>query len=107
MEAYAICHGNEGFISHFENFCNETNNGAFLNYLKSQSEIYQSDKPLDLNKIKLRKLTAICDSGNKSRTIAISDYWTQCLFQPIELKVNTVMNKLFKLNNAFYSHALG
>jgi len=59
------------------------------------------------SKIILRKLTSFPDSGNKSRVIAISDYWTQSSLVPIEKLVISVTKELYSKNIAFYGHSAG
>lgn len=75
MEAYALIQNKDGLIKYFTDYCHVTSNQPFLGYLESVAEVYKNENPnANLNKIKLRKLTAVTDSGNKSRVIAICDY---------------------------------
>jgi len=55
----------------------------------------------------LRKLTAVTDSGNKSRTVAIPDYWTQCLLTPFEDRVIEVLKIMYPTCSNIFDHAGG
>lgn len=111
MEAYQILFNEPILLEHFTNYCRETSNMDFLDYMKSVAEKHklasQNDKTVKVKDIRLRKLTSIADSGNKSRTIAICDFWTQSLLQPIEAKIIGVTHKIYKDNCAFSSHSAG
>lgn len=89
-----------------EKFCKLTNNNEFLDFLTDSAKKYQN-LPSSLTDIKLRKLVAIPDSGNKSRVIAICDFWTQCVLAPLETKVLNITRELFQEKVAFDSHAEG
>jgi hypothetical protein len=108
-EAYAICHRHPKFLEAFTNLCEETNNPSFLNYLKHCSSKYESElgsvKKTEV--IKLRKLTSIPDAGNKSRTIAICDFWTQCALATLEKVVVRITSNLFNKHIAFFDHHAG
>jgi len=55
----------------------------------------------------LRKLVSIPDAGNKSRVIAICDFYTQSLLAPLEDFINRVLLHKFRESTAFDSHTKG
>jgi len=57
--------------------------------------------------VRLRYLTAIADKGNKSRIVAISDYWSQILLRPLMLEVQDVISSHFKEFSSLKSHTEG
>lgn len=110
MEAYALTMGKDDLYRYMKEYCHITGNDSFISYLESVAKHFEDKNPEasdNFNNILLRKLSAIADVGNKSRTIAISDYWTQSLLQPLEIAVNKVTNTIFGKECCFYSHARG
>lgn len=57
--------------------------------------------------IYLRKLTSVPDTGHKSRTIAMSDYWTQTILRPIERDLVQTTLKLYPHSCDYFSHSKG
>jgi len=55
----------------------------------------------------LRTITAIKDIGNKSRTIAICDTWTQLLLTPFEDNIIIVLRHMFGRSTSFFNHQEG
>jgi hypothetical protein len=86
--------------------CEITNNNDFFKFFEDSSKTYRGADSL-LSKIKIRKLVAVPDAGNKSRAVAICDFWTQSILEPLENDVNRVTTKLFSANCCFYSHRQG
>jgi len=50
---------------------------------------------IPIDKINLRKISAVPDTGFKTRLVAISDFWTQAVLAPIRAHVQLVTEKLF------------
>lgn len=93
---------------HFLKLCSLTDNMSFYAYFEAQAKKYIEDNPdQDLNKIKLRKLVAVPDTGNKSRTVAIVDVWTQMVLEPFEDYLKQQMLKQFPTASAYLSHSGG
>jgi hypothetical protein len=55
----------------------------------------------------LRKITSVPDSGNKSRVVAIPDYWTQCALSPFEDNILNVIKVVYPLNSNIFDHKGG
>jgi len=123
LEAYALSQDKKLFEA-FAKICDLTENSSFLDYVKRESSsvtrIYESNnkkpklktgnnkfKEIDLKKIILRKLVGIPAPGNKSRTVAICDFWTQCLLAPMEKSEENELKTRFSNHSCFYSHSLG
>jgi hypothetical protein len=64
-------------------------------------------KILTLEEIQLRTLTSVTDTGNKSRTIAISDFWTQALLAGMEKGLETLGLRVFKKSFDLLDHQDG
>jgi len=60
-----------------------------------------------LSGIYLRKLTSVPDTGHKSRTIAMSDYWTQTILRPVERDLVQTTIKLYPHSCDYFSHSKG
>lgn len=56
---------------------------------------------------RLRFLSAIPDKGNKCRIVAISDYWTQVLLEPIMIDVQKYIKDRFSGMNYSHDHTQG
>jgi hypothetical protein len=83
-----------------------TDNKYFLDFFELCSKkVEKMDS--SLSSIKLRKLMAIPDKANKSRVIAICDFWTQSILASIESKVLNITRELFPRNCAYDSHSEG
>jgi hypothetical protein len=99
------------FLKSFERIAFTTNNLDFIEFMKQSASNFEKSQPedqkIDLSKIKLRKITAVPDSGNKSRTIAICDWWTQTLFTTSEKTILDVTMKLYSKNCCYFSHNSG
>jgi len=61
----------------------------------------------DPNLGSLRTITSVPDTGNKSRTIAICDVFTQLLLTPFEEKLIEFLDKMFGDRSAFHDHQKG
>jgi hypothetical protein len=55
----------------------------------------------------LRKITAVTDKGNKSRVVAMLDYWTQALLQPFESNLNRMIKLLYPTSSNIFDHEGG
>jgi len=92
----------------FKLFCEITDNLAFYEYFLQYAERFNANNPnFDLDKVKLRKLVAVPDVGNKSRTVAICDVWTQMLLEPFEKVLKHKMSQEFSEKSAYFNHAQG
>lgn len=111
MEAYGMVYSK--LYTHFKMYCESTGNSAFLNYLEHIAQEVKNGydvKPETLKHqkaIKLRKITSVPDAGNKSRVIAISDFWTQSLLTSLEADQIKYLNREFHDKSAFRSHSEG
>jgi hypothetical protein len=108
-EASAILSGSLG--KPFTDFCRMTDNLSLLTYMEYYSN-ENNDKIKDgkgvlQGKTILRKLTAIADNGNKSRTVAICDFWTQTLLSSLEEVEKKFLLSNFRKHSAFLSHSKG
>lgn len=75
--------------------------------LDKEISLYSSPNVSEGDTSCLRKITAVPDSGNKSRTIAISDYWTQCLLTPFESKILESIKTLYPDSSNIFDHSGG
>jgi hypothetical protein len=88
LEAYALTHSD--YATHFKILCEATNNYDLYKYIEAQSmKLHRGDK------VRLRYILSIPDKGNKSRIVAISDYWTQTLLRPIMVDVKSWIEEHF------------
>jgi hypothetical protein len=111
MEAYHLVFHDSKLWSAFKRLCALTSNQHFQTFVERIASDYklqsEENKELKVKGIRLRKLTSVPDSGNKSRTIAICDFWTQSLLASIERIVIRVTHKLFPTQCAYFSHSDG
>jgi hypothetical protein len=96
----------------FSSYCEESSNLHLLDYIKTYATTKGEEKDktarVAIRKdVTLRKLQSIADKGNKSRTIAICDFWTQSLLEPLEIKEQKEMVSRFARHSAFLSHTKG
>lgn len=94
----------------FSKICDLTGNTEFMNYIKGYkpNKFDNSTKVTKKQKVSLRRLATIPDSGNKARTVAICDFWTQTLLSPLENDLNdNYLIKNFENSSAFKSHSGG
>jgi hypothetical protein len=106
LEEASVLKKNQVLYKAFEKICIITGNKQFLNFFSESAKKYLN-LPSKLTNIKLRKLTAIPDNGNKSRVIALCDIWTQSVLASLEGVVIDVSAKLFPNNLAYFSHKEG
>jgi len=93
---------------HFKTLCTITDNLPFYEYFLQHAEGFTANNPgYDLNKVALRKLVAVPDKGNKSRTVAICDVWTQMLLEPFENELKHKINREFHDKSAYFDNAEG
>jgi hypothetical protein len=94
--------GNQRLIKYIEDYA------AYPLPPKSTSENNRSRRRKSENrKVRLRVITSVPDKGNKSRVVAISDYWTQVLLKPLMLDVQSLIHKYFDNVNSNLNHAAG
>lgn len=106
LEEAAVLRNDTKLFRAFQDYCIITNNMEFLEFFERCSNNL-TRAPSLLSKIRLRKLTAIADKGNKPRVIALSDLWTQSLLSSLENKVLEVTRTMFPKNIAYDSHREG
>jgi len=129
LEAFLLTRDKQ-LWKHFEQISLLTKNKKFLEFVKKVSNEFESNvKGYDpkTNRIilkdkshwtspdgsenivrgSLRKLTSIPDAGNKSRTIAICDYWTQCLLTPFEYHILQIINQMYPDGSNIFDHTGG
>jgi hypothetical protein len=95
--------------NHILDYCAITDNTGLIEYIEHCSTSYQESSEMkeEFKDPILRKLISIPDKGNKSRIIAICDYFTQSLLAQLE---NSVINETqleFGDKTAFFSHSEG
>jgi hypothetical protein len=86
--------------------CTITGNKDFLSFFE-QCSMRMRNAPSLYRDIKLRKLVAIPDKANKSRVIAICDFWTQSILSSIENIIIHITEKLYGNQIAYFSHEEG
>jgi hypothetical protein len=74
--------------------------GVISEYVNRLALIPVPDKrdELNLNKVLLRKLVAVPDSGFKTRIVAIPDFWTQLLMEPVRAHIQAVTKFCFPMD---------
>lgn len=93
---------------HFKVICELTDNMKFYEYFHEHAMEFEAENPgFDHSKTRLRKLVAVPDKANKSRTVAICDIWTQMLLEPFEEFLKARMLKEFPTSSAYLNHAGG
>lgn len=100
VEAYALLRSE--IHEPFRNLCMATGNNDLYEYMK-----FIADSHNRVDRKRLRYITTIRDKGNKCRLVAISDYWTQVLLEPIMRDTQSYIKSKYK--NVSYSdnHAKG
>jgi hypothetical protein len=100
VEAYALI--NSKLNISFRELCLATGNIDLYNCMESIAS--KQDR---VTRKRLRYITTVRDKGNKCRLVAISDYWTQVLLEPIMFNIQVYTAK--KFNEVSYSsdHAEG
>lgn len=115
----------------FKNMCKLTKSQEFLGFVEHVADKYRTNKSkkpfigpetkesiirdvfksenVESSNIKgcLRKITAVPDVGNKSRIVAIPDYFTQCLLTPFENKILKVIKTLYPESSNIFDHSGG
>lgn len=96
----------------FSSLCKMTGNKDFLLYVESLAKGYATNTGDDktkksLSDISLRRIVAVPDVGNKSRIVAICDFWTQILLEPLEAKIVKILEQKFQGVSFLNSHENG
>jgi hypothetical protein len=102
----SVLEKNSALLQALKRICTITNSNNFFTFFTQCAKKYRN-LPSKLTDIKLRKLTAIPDKGNKARVIAVCDIWTQSVLAPLERVVVEVSARLFPNNLAYFSHRDG
>jgi len=100
LEAYALM--NSEISDHFHDLCLNTGNIDLYTYVKDLA-----DQQSNTDRIRIRYILSIPDKGNKSRVVAISDYWTQLILRPIMEDVQNHIKHRFKGRVYSHDHELG
>jgi hypothetical protein len=95
VEAYALL--NSELHEPFKKLCSATGNNDLYEYMQNISASHDR-----VTRKRLRYITTVQDKGNKCRLVAISDYWTQVLLEPIMLDIQQYTQDRFK--NVSYSN---
>lgn len=94
VEAYALI--NSKIHESFYKLCVATGNADLYEYMKSRALSHNR-----VERKRLRYITTVADKGNKCRLVAISDYWTQVLLEPIMVDIQQYTSQRF--SNVSYS----
>jgi hypothetical protein len=100
VEAKALV--NSPLASSFETLCCLTGNQNLWTFIQGVANLQPPRKGT-----RLRYLTAIADKGNKSRAVALSDYWTQILLRPLMSDVQKIIHEYFHDYCSSKSHEQG
>lgn len=100
LEAYALIHSE--YEPHFKHLCISTGNGDLYEYVKHRASLIDRHE-----RVRLRYILSIADKGNKSRLIAISDYWTQIILFPIMEDVKSWVSQNYSNVESSYDHTVG
>lgn len=93
MDAYAVLQDKK-LLSSIEDFASETNMQFVVNALKD-CNVSQLVDSMNLNKLPVHsKLHLIFEKGNKTRIIAIVDYFTQELFSPLHDTLANILRSI-------------
>lgn len=93
MEAVAL--RNHLLWRPFKNLCSYLGQEYLVDYLNVLTGATESGSPDDAGPTKLRLLVPIPDSGFKTRIVAISDFWTQLILEPVREHVIKVTDELY------------
>jgi hypothetical protein len=100
LEAYALMRSE--LHESFHSLCLATGNSDLYEYMKSRA-----DSLTRVDRARLRYITTVRDQGNKCRLVAISDYWTQVLLEPIMLDVQKYIQTKFNGISFSNNHSAG
>jgi len=100
VEAYALL--NSELNISFKDLCLATGNNDLYECMRSIAS-----KQNRVDRKRLRYITTIRDKGNKCRLVAISDYWTQVLLEPIMNDVKEYTKTKFRGVSYSDNHAKG
>jgi hypothetical protein len=100
LEAYALIRSE--LHEHFRELCLATGNLDLYEYMKSRAESLSR-----VDRARLRYITTVRDMGNKCRLVAISDYWTQVILEPIMLDVQRYTKQRFGRISYTTDHSAG
>jgi hypothetical protein len=100
VEAYALM--NSELNVSFKELCLATGNDDLYKCMESIAS--KQDR---VTRKRLRYITTIRDKGNKCRLVAISDYWTQVLLEPIMINIQEYTKSRFRGVSYSDDHAKG
>jgi hypothetical protein len=100
VEAYALL--NSELHEPFRKLCSATGNNDLYEYMK-----HIADGHSRVDRKRLRYITTVSDKGNKCRLVAISDYWTQVLLEPIMRDIQNYTKQRFNKVSYSDSHRTG
>lgn len=93
---------NSNLKQSFQNICNEMNCTYLFSYLTElvdQTPTAFDSTKYTIDDIILRKLVKVPDSGFKTRIVAIVDFWSQLILEPIRAHVQFVIGRLYSLTD--------
>jgi hypothetical protein len=94
----AVCLLNSSLNRPFKSLCSEMKLNYLYEYLSLLTELVpESHEKYGTNpaQTKIRKLVSVPDSGFKTRIVAIVDFWTQLVLEPIRDHVLSVTKQMF------------
>jgi hypothetical protein len=100
LEAYALTRSELNV--HFKELCLSTGNSDLYEYMESRANTLTR-----VDRVRLRYIATIRDSGNKCRLVAISDYWTQVLLEPIMTDIQFYIKSQFGRISYSTNHSAG
>ena len=100
VEAYALL--NSELSTPFVQLCEMTGNQKLLSFMRRIAA-----KQTKALKKRIRYITSFGDKANRSRGVAISDYWTQILLRPLMLEIQEVIQEYFSDFTSITSHSSG
>jgi hypothetical protein len=100
VEAYALM--NSELHDHFKELSFATGNADLYEYMKQRASTIDR-----VERKRLRYITTVRDKGNKCRLVAISDYWTQVLLEPIMIDLQKYAKQKFPHVSFSHNHERG
>jgi hypothetical protein len=100
VEAYGLIKSKLG--KEFKILCLNTGNYSLYEYMESRANTLSR-----VDRQRLRYITTVRDKGNKCRLVAISDYWTQIILEPIMKDVKKYTRDRFKNVSFAHNHSQG
>lgn len=106
----AVCLLKDKLFFPFRRVCSEMKADYLVSYLQalvSDPQAAEDQQDCYQGITKLRYLVPIPDSGFKTRIVAICDFWTQLILEPIRAHVQLVIERKFEKSDFRKDHNLG